>query len=85
MNVLSYKARTIGGEIQIDFNEVPNAVPTDTPNDINNLENMAHLINAAPELFEALEIAIKVGVARLCDSPEIDKIERAIAKARGES
>lgn len=45
----------------------------------------AHLIAAAPELLEALEIALKVGVASLCEIEQIIQIEKAIAKARGEA
>lgn len=43
----------------------------------------AHLIAAAPELLEALELAIKVGVAGLCTSEQIDLIEQSIARAKG--
>lgn len=44
----------------------------------------ARLIAAAPELLEALKIAIRVGVAQKCSSEQIDLIEKAIAKAEGD-
>lgn len=60
-------------------NEIANVIARNV-----NAEANARLFSAAPELLEAIKIALRVGVARLCEVEEIDKIEKAIAKAEGE-
>lgn len=47
-------------------------------------DNAAHLVkcvNMHEELLEALKLALKIGVTRICSSEEAEQIESAIAKA----
>ena len=87
---LEYTSHIIGGEIQIDFKiGVPNAVPTDTPNDIEALKSTIELLNAAPGLLEALERIVNLQDAGWSAETLPLKIRetalRAIAKAKGET
>lgn len=45
----------------------------------------AHLIAAAPDLYEALEALVRdYDIGEMTDTPELDAANAALAKARGE-
>ena len=70
------EAHIIDGPDNMDIAYLPKGYPNSKAN--------AHLIAAAPELYEALEAMVKI-TETYCDEPdEVDVARAALAKARGE-